>query len=339
MPQQFSSIHGPSMNGGADSHLFSSLGNQRRIAQMNVYKDDSSLARKMTPMGSMYYGGMPMQQNGTISSLDSRGQHSSQKVIALYGYESRVDGDISFKKDDIMVILEETNSDWWYVRHSKNGLGFVPRNFIAPLDSLEREEWFSGKLTRSMAEKLVSAPNLPRGTFLIRKRDHENEYALTINDAENARLYGQNVKHYRIKPLDNSDGYFITTKKIFPTIKDLVSFYSEESAGLCCKLTYAAPKLAPQRTDLSSDTKNNWEIPRAELQMIEKIGTGNFGAVYAGLWRKKVEVAIKTLKHGSMSPEAFLKEAQIMKQCQHPKLVRLYAVCTREEPYLIVRIF
>ena len=105
-------------------------------------------------------------------------------------------------------------------------MGFVPRNFIAPLDSLEREEWFAGKLTRSMAEKLVSAPNLPRGTFLIRKRDHENEYALTINDADNARLNGPNVKHYRIKPLDNLDGFFITTKKIFPTIKDLVGFYS-----------------------------------------------------------------------------------------------------------------
>lgn len=70
-----------------------------------------------------------------------------------------------------------------------------------------------------------------------------------------------------------------------------------------------------------------------------RIGTGNFGAVYAGLWRGKVEVAIKTLKPGSMSPDAFLKEAQIMKQCQHPKLVRLYAVCTREEPYLIVTEF
>lgn len=118
------------------------------------------------------------------------------------------------------------NADWWYIRHPKNGLGFVPRNFIAPLDSLEREEWFAGKITRSMAEKLVSAPNLPRGTFLIRKRDHEHEYALTINDADNARMYGQNVKHYRIKPLDNLDGFFITTKKIFPTIKDLVTFYT-----------------------------------------------------------------------------------------------------------------
>lgn len=29
-------------------------------------------------------------------------------------------------------------------------------------------------------------------------------------------------------------------------------------------------------------------------------------------------------------------EANIMKQCQHPNLVRLFAVCTTEEPFYII---
>lgn len=37
-----------------------------------------------------------------------------------------------------------------------------------------------------------------------------------------------------------------------------------------------------------------------------------------------------------MSPKAFLDEAQIMKQCKHDKLVRLYAVCSDTEPIYIV---
>ena len=37
-----------------------------------------------------------------------------------------------------------------------------------------------------------------------------------------------------------------------------------------------------------------------------------------------------------MSTDAFLAEAQIMKQCRHDKLVRLYAVCSKEEPIYIV---
>lgn len=32
----------------------------------------------------------------------------------------------------------------------------------------------------------------------------------------------------------------------------------------------------------------------------------------------------------------FLAEAQIMKKLRHPKLLQLYAVCTKEEPILII---
>uniref|UniRef100_A0AC35TTZ4 Protein kinase domain-containing protein n=1 Tax=Rhabditophanes sp. KR3021 TaxID=114890 RepID=A0AC35TTZ4_9BILA len=39
---------------------------------------------------------------------------------------------------------------------------------------------------------------------------------------------------------------------------------------------------------------------------------------------------------GTADASDFLKEAQIMKQLKHPKLLQLFAVCTREEPFLIV---
>ena len=37
-----------------------------------------------------------------------------------------------------------------------------------------------------------------------------------------------------------------------------------------------------------------------------------------------------------MNTEDFLKEAQIMKKLRHPKLIQLYAVCTRDQPIYIV---
>ena len=37
-----------------------------------------------------------------------------------------------------------------------------------------------------------------------------------------------------------------------------------------------------------------------------------------------------------MDPKDFLAEAQLMKRLHHPKLIRLYAVCTSEEPIFIV---
>ena len=56
----------------------------------------------------------------------------------------------------------------------------------------------------------------------------------------------------------------------------------------------------------------------------------------SGMWNNSTPVAVKTLKPGTMKPEEFLKEAAIMKQLHHPKLVALYAVCSQEEPILIV---
>lgn len=55
----------------------------------------------------------------------------------------------------------------------------------------------------------------------------------------------------------------------------------------------------------------------------------------SGYYRNNVKVAIKTLKEGTMSPEAFLGEANLMKTLQHERLVRLYAVVTKEPIYIV----
>uniref|UniRef100_A0AAX7U242 Tyrosine-protein kinase n=1 Tax=Astatotilapia calliptera TaxID=8154 RepID=A0AAX7U242_ASTCA len=47
------------------------------------------------------------------------------------------------------------------------------------------------------------------------------------------------------------------------------------------------------------------------------------------------KVAIKNLKMGTMSVEAFLAEANMMKNLQHPRLVRLFAVVTQEPIYIV----
>ena len=52
-----------------------------------------------------------------------------------------------------------------------------------------------------------------------------------------------------------------------------------------------------------------------------------------------MDVAIKTLKTGTMSAEAFLDEAKIMHRLRHRKLVQLMGVCTvstHGEPMYII---
>jgi len=54
----------------------------------------------------------------------------------------------------------------------------------------------------------------------------------------------------------------------------------------------------PQTFGLSYNTKDQWEIPKSSLRLLRKIGHGQFGEVYEGLWNNTTKVAVKTLKPG-----------------------------------------
>lgn len=69
---------------------------------------------------------------------------------------------------------------------------------------------------------------------------------------------------------------------------------------------------------------------------MKELGSGQFGVVKSGLWRGRTPVAIKMLQAGKMSEDDFLSEAEIMKRFDHPNLVKLLAICSRERPLYIV---
>ena len=158
-------------------------------------------------------------------------------------------------------------------------------------------------------------------------------YALSIRDLDQINPNRHNVKHYQIKETPN--GTYTMANREFKSLQGIVQFYSTHPGGLCSNLRQPCPKpkpgiLPPGRSD---------EIDRKDLKMTKRLGSGNFGTVYYGHFLGQAEVAIKRLKQGTMSPQAFLKEAVIMRRCRHDKLVKLYGVCSRGEPLLIVTEF
>ena len=69
----------------------------------------------------------------------------------------------------------------------------------------------------------------------------------------------------------------------------------------------------PRAADLAYAVKDEWEVPRDTIELIKMLGQGQYGEVYRGTWNGMTEVAVKTLKTKTTSPEEFLEEAQIMK--------------------------
>ncbi|XP_052397341.1 proto-oncogene tyrosine-protein kinase Src isoform X1 [Carassius gibelio] len=257
--------------------------------------------------------------------------------VALYDYESRTASDLSFRKGERLQIVNNTRKlnpregDWWLARSLTTGeSGYIPSNYVAPSDSIQAEEWYFGKITRRDSERLLLSLENRRGTFLVRESETtKGAYCLSVLDYDNVK--GLNVKHYKIRKLD-SGGFYITSRTQFSTLQQLVNHYRQHTDGLCHCLTDVCPVLKPQTQGLARDA---WEIPRDSLRLDVKLGQGCFGEVWMGTWNGTTRVAIKTLKTGTMSPEAFLQEAQVMKKLRHEKLVQLYAVVSEEPIYIV----
>ncbi|XP_071388645.1 tyrosine-protein kinase Fyn isoform X3 [Centroberyx affinis] len=227
--------------------------------------------------GMTVFGGVNTSSH--TGTLRTRGGTGVTLFVALYDYEARTEDDLSFRKGEKFQIINSTEGDWWDARSlTTGGNGYIPSNYVAPVDSIQAEDWYFGKLGRKDAERQLLSTGNPRGTYLIRESETtKGAFSLSIRDWDDVK--GDHVKHYKIRKLD-SGGYYITTRAQFDTLQQLVQHYS-------------------------------------------------------GTWNGTTKVAVKTLKPGTMSPESFLEEAQIMKKLRHDKLVQLYAVVSEEPIYIV----
>ncbi|TGZ70269.1 hypothetical protein CRM22_003290 [Opisthorchis felineus] len=262
--------------------------------------------------------------------------------VSLYVYSARTEEEIPLQKGDVVAVLNDKDPDWWFVEHLKtSGKGYIPAAYVAPQGSVEAEDWYSPRLSRKDSERLLLLASNPRGTFLVRQSEtSQGALTLSVRDEEPRPTGGvtNTVKHYRIKYTDVSSCYYITAKCGFNSLQDLVKYYSTDANGLCYRLTQPCPRPVPITTDLSVRTKDHWEIPKSSIVLIKQLGAGQFGEVWLGKWNGTTEVAVKTLKQGTMTRDEFLKEARIMRAARHPKLVRLYAVCTEDPIYIVTEL-
>ena len=91
-----------------------------------------------------------------------------------------------------------------------------------------------------------------------------------------------------------------------------------------CKITVADDEYAMQHDNIVLDR--------------QPLGKGNFGDVFSGTMRSTgVRVAVKTCRSEHIpAAQQFLAEAEILKQYDHPNIVRLLGVCADKEPVYIV---
>uniref|UniRef100_A0A667WRC4 Tyrosine-protein kinase n=1 Tax=Myripristis murdjan TaxID=586833 RepID=A0A667WRC4_9TELE len=248
--------------------------------------------------------------------------------VALYDFVASGDNTLSITKGEKLRVLGYNQNGEWSEVRSKNGQGWVPSNYITPVNSLEKHSWYHGPVSRSAAEYLLSS--LINGSFLVRESE-SSPGQLSISLRYEGRVY-----HYRINTA--SDGkVYVTAESRFATLAELVHHHSTVADGLVTTLHYPAPKCNKPTVYGVSPIHDKWEMERTDITMKHKLGGGQYGEVYVGVWKKyNLTVAVKTLKEDTMEVEEFLKEAAVMKEVKHPNLVQLLGVCTLEPPFYIV---
>ncbi|XP_053387750.1 tyrosine-protein kinase Fer-like isoform X4 [Mercenaria mercenaria] len=189
----------------------------------------------------------------------------------------------------------------------------------SPVKKLEDEEWFHGVLPREEVQRLLSDD----GDFLVResknKRTNETQYVLSA--------YWQGYRHFIIQ---FQEGGWRFEGNTYPTIPELVNHQYQSGQPVTNK----------SGTILSKPIlRESWELNNDDIALETKIGNGNFGEVFKGVYKRTNEVvAVKTCKD-TLSEEQrkkFLMEGRILKQYDHPNIVKFIGIAAQRQPVMII---
>lgn len=203
-----------------------------------------------------------------------------------------------------------TNQDFNFT-NSNSSLGSSTR-------SLVEEDWFHGVLPREEVVRLL----VKDGDFLVREttRNDENQTVLSVG--------WDGHKHFIVQT--TAENEFRFEGPSFCSIQELIMFQYQSGQPVTSRSGAILKTPIP---------RERWELNNDDVILLEKIGRGNFGDVYkAKLRSSQVDVAVKTCRVTVPEEQKrkFLQEGRILKQYDHPNVVKLIGICVQKQPIMIV---
>ncbi|XP_069892118.1 tyrosine-protein kinase Fer isoform X2 [Dipodomys merriami] len=205
------------------------------------------------------------------------------------------------------------------IRSPKSALGSSALSDViaASEKPLADQDWYHGAIPRIEAQELLKQ----QGDFLVRESHGKpGEYVLSVYSDGQRR-------HFIIQYVDNLYRFEGTG---FSNIPQLIDYHYTTKQVITKKSGVVLLNPIPK------DKK--WILNHEDVTLGELLGKGNFGEVYRGTLKDKTSVAVKTCKE-DLPQELkikFLQEAKILKQYDHPNIVKLIGVCTQRQPVYII---
>uniref|UniRef100_A0A8C1UKF5 Tyrosine-protein kinase n=1 Tax=Cyprinus carpio TaxID=7962 RepID=A0A8C1UKF5_CYPCA len=191
---------------------------------------------------------------------------------------------------------------------------------LAPVPEVEKpltqQSWYHGAIPRLEVQELLKND----GDFLVRESQGKQEYVLSVH-------WGGQCRHFLIQSADgvyrlDGDGFI--------------------SVPLLIKHLISSHQTVTKRTDIVLKRpiiKDKWVLEHDDVILGQSIGRGNFGEVFSGrLHSDNTPVAVKACRENlpAEHKNKFLMEARILKQYDHPNIVKLIGVCTQKQPIYII---
>ncbi|XP_023809269.1 tyrosine-protein kinase Fes/Fps [Oryzias latipes] len=181
---------------------------------------------------------------------------------------------------------------------------------------LDEQDWYHGAIPRLEVQELLKND----GDFLVRKSQEKQGYVLSVQ-------WDGSCKHFLIQDTDN---LYRLDGEGFPSIPLLIHHLMSSQQHITKRSDVVLKKPI---------LKDKWALEHDDIILGPLIGRGNFGEVYRGQLRSEnTFVAVKTCRE-NLAPEhksKFLMEARILKQYDHPNIVKLIGVCTQKQPIYII---
>ena len=130
------------------------------------------------------------------------------------------------------------------------------------------------------------------------------------------------------------NGMFRFEEDQFPTIRELLDYHVQNK--VCVTRKSSTMITTPVKCALA----DRWNLSHNSVLIDRKLGQGHFGDVMVGrLKPSDTPVAVKLCKESvsEQQKQKFLAEAEILKQYDHPNIVKLVGVCADKEPVYIGR--
>uniref|UniRef100_A0A803V5C3 Growth factor receptor bound protein 2 n=1 Tax=Ficedula albicollis TaxID=59894 RepID=A0A803V5C3_FICAL len=140
------------------------------------------------------------------------------EAIAKYDFKATADDELSFKRGDILKVLNEECDQNWYKAELNGKDGFIPKNYI----EMKPHPWFFGKIPRAKAEEMLGKQRHD-GAFLIRESESApGDFSLSVK-------FGNDVQHFKVLR-DGAGKYFLWVVK-FNSLNELVDYHRSTSVS------------------------------------------------------------------------------------------------------------